>query len=459
MLDRKYDLVLITCDPAIIQRVKAHLPSWVRSYVSSPTGVMDAGEIFAPQLWLDLDYTTRIPTSLNGIERRVYFYSRPAATTSLLPPGLFLRKPLSDAIFALLWPGVHHDDLDRASKLEEASTGGNSPEFMPVWLNELHEIELSEYCHRVVSLIPNQLGYQHAAIYLHHSCTQSLGLAECTSEAPLEHAIRTGPDSKHLFAQVRPGRPLILGDRLSSACEANGVEIPPGLARHAEESVLVAALEHGGQQCGVLVLYGGIGPIASQEELQSCILPFVGRGLHFARVHDQVHNEARIDGLTGLFNYRWAMESLEREISRAARYGTPLSVALVDLDGLKPINDRLGHTAGDCSLRHVAARIRSILRLTDAAARIGGDEFLVLLPGTDLEGARHVASKLIAAVRDEPIMHNGHLLKVNVSAGAGMWQPGADAVRLIAAADQAMYEIKRASREIVLAPTASGLPA
>lgn len=458
MLDRKYDLVLITCDPTIIQRVKGQLPTWVRSYVSSPTGVMDAGEVFSPQLWLDLDYTTRIPTSLSGVERRVYFYSRPAATSTVLPPGLFLRKPLSDAVFSLLWPGLY-DDQDCANKLEESSIDGGRAEYLPVWLNELHEIELSEFCHRVVALIPTRLGYQHAALYLHHSCTQSLGLAVCTSEAPLEHAIRNGPDSKHFFAQVRPGRSLILADRLSNACEASGVEIPTGLLRHAEEPVLLASLEHGGQQCGVLVMYGGIGTNTCRDEIQKSILPFVGRGLHFARVHDQVHNEARIDGLTGLFNYRWAMESLEREISRAARYGTPLSVALVDLDGLKPINDRLGHTAGDCALRHVAARIRSILRLTDAAARIGGDEFLVLLPGTDLEGARHVASKLIAAVRDEPILHNGQMLKVNVSAGAGMWQPGADAVRLIAAADQAMYEVKRASREIVLATSASGLPA
>lgn len=445
MHQKQYDLVLITCDPAVAQKAKARLPSWVRSYVASPAGIMSAGEISAHQLWLDLDSTTRIPTSVSGIERRIYFYSRQASTATLLPPGLFLRKPLSDAIFAMLWPGTQFDsqlDLPESGPYADAAGASLS---MPAWLNELHEIELSEFCHRVVSLVGSRLGFHHAALYIHHPGTQSLGLAESTSEAPLDHAIRSGPDSRHLFGEVAFQRSLIVTDRLASVCESLGVEIPNGLAAHAEESALIGALEFGGQLCGVLALYGGLGCVQNEAEVRSCLLPFLSRGLHFARLHEQVHNEARIDGLTGLYNYRWAMESLDREISRAARYGTPLSVALVDLDGLKPINDRLGHTAGDCALRHVAARIRSILRQTDAAARIGGDEFLVLLPGTDLEGARHVASKLIAAVQDEPAVHNGQFLPLNVSAGAGTWQPGSDAVRLIAAADQAMYEVKRST--------------
>ena len=155
---------------------------------------------------------------------------------------------------------------------------------------------------------------------------------------------------------------------------------------------------------------------------------------------------ARTDPITSLMNRRAAEEVLEREASRAQRFGSRISVALVDLDHFKQVNDRHGHSAGDDALRAVAQVITSAMRGVDAAARWGGDELLGILPATGLEGARSFAERVRAAVErlPEALMHG-----VTLSIGVAELQPGEDWADAVRRADAKLYEAKDAGRNRV----------
>ena len=146
------------------------------------------------------------------------------------------------------------------------------------------------------------------------------------------------------------------------------------------------------------------------------------------------------DTLTPLPNRRRFVREVERVVQHGRRYGTPASwVMFVDLDGLKQINDSHGHIAGDAALIHVANILQAMVRTTDVVARIGGDEFGLLLEHIDAEAARDKAERLIEAVADQPLMLGGKNVRLSIS--IGLAELGADdaAETLIARADDAMY--------------------
>jgi diguanylate cyclase (GGDEF)-like protein len=148
------------------------------------------------------------------------------------------------------------------------------------------------------------------------------------------------------------------------------------------------------------------------------------------------------DALTPLFNRRALVRELTRALAFAERYGAPASLAYFDVDGLKAVNDRLGHAMGDAVLQRVAERLLSSVRASDAVARMGGDEFAVLLVQTDGFQAEAKAAQLAAAVA-EPLGLRGGPASVSVSWGVAEVRPGIDAEALIAEADAAMYAEKK----------------
>jgi diguanylate cyclase (GGDEF)-like protein len=148
---------------------------------------------------------------------------------------------------------------------------------------------------------------------------------------------------------------------------------------------------------------------------------------------------ARTDSLTGLLNRRALTERLHDEVARATRYGKPLSILLLDLDGLKRFNDREGHHAGDEALQALARSLRAGSRAADEAARWGGDEFMVLAPETRKAEALDLAERIRAAVE------SNSSTGVTASIGVATLEAGqpASAEALEAAADAAVYEAKR----------------
>jgi diguanylate cyclase (GGDEF)-like protein len=177
--------------------------------------------------------------------------------------------------------------------------------------------------------------------------------------------------------------------------------------------------------------------------------------LRVKEMHDRVVSIQRelerlvvSDPLTGLYNRRYLIERLGQEMNRVDRYGGKLAFAMIDLDGFKPVNDKYGHVFGDRLLRAVASEISRSLRTPDVAARYGGDEFGVILPQTQPEGALRVCERIRKAV--EQLVLNAGDAPVSVTATLGVADYPAEGIataeELVHAADEALYGAKRAGK-------------
>ncbi|QEL65484.1 hypothetical protein OTERR_20080 [Oryzomicrobium terrae] len=164
----------------------------------------------------------------------------------------------------------------------------------------------------------------------------------------------------------------------------------------------------------------------------------------------QAENLANYDPLTGLPNLRLATDRLQQAVTLAARDGFKSAVMFVDLDGFKAINDTLGHAAGDATLRIVAQRLEASVRKSDTVGRIGGDEFIIILPHIEhAEGARVVAEKALAEIC-RPMDAYGLHCQVGASIGIAVFpEHGSDAATLLRRADEAMYGVKKSGKRAV----------
>jgi diguanylate cyclase (GGDEF)-like protein len=153
-------------------------------------------------------------------------------------------------------------------------------------------------------------------------------------------------------------------------------------------------------------------------------------------------SEARVDSLTGLANRRALEEILAAEISRAQRFAHQLAIVLLDLDRFKEINDSFGHAAGDVMLRAVSRLLTSLARQGDTVARWGGEEFVVVLPETDLGGARRFAERLRRTIE----AHSVGEMQTSASCGVAIMLPEDTVEDLLGAADQALYQAKQKGR-------------
>lgn len=162
---------------------------------------------------------------------------------------------------------------------------------------------------------------------------------------------------------------------------------------------------------------------------------------------------AREDQLTGSLNRRGLDDVFEREMARADRRGTPLCIAMLDLDDFKRLNDTYGHLAGDGALKHLVRIIKDTLRSMDVIARFGGEEFLILLPETTVEAAAHTMTRLQRELTRHFFLHDNEKLLITFSAGVALRQPDEDQTALIQRADQAMQQAKQSGKNrVVVAP-------
>ena len=186
-----------------------------------------------------------------------------------------------------------------------------------------------------------------------------------------------------------------------------------------------------------------------------CLYRFLAGGNLETEYHEEIHRLSIIDPLTGVHNRRSLNEFLDRELERAKRHARPLAVVLFDIDHFKRINDQLGHTAGDFTLRNLAARAKELTRQDELLARYGGEEFALVLPETNLEGALATAERFRGAISAAPFAFEGTTFPVTVSAGVAVLSGGEPTTvdDLLGRADECLYEAKRAGRNCI-APTA-----
>jgi two-component system, cell cycle response regulator len=180
------------------------------------------------------------------------------------------------------------------------------------------------------------------------------------------------------------------------------------------------------------------------------ILKFLTGGNIENAYHEEIYRLTTVDGLTQIYNKRYFMEVLDREISRAHRYGRTLSLIMFDIDHFKQVNDTFGHLAGDYVLRHLASVIKSRIRREDIMSRYGGEEFAIILPEIDAYNARHLADKIRRLV--EKTIFKFEETQIPVTISIGLITSDAESItpeELLKAVDEKLYEAKRSGRNCV----------
>lgn len=187
-----------------------------------------------------------------------------------------------------------------------------------------------------------------------------------------------------------------------------------------------------------------------QIKVGRTIMKFITGGNIEAQYHEEIYRLMTIDGLTEVHNKRFFQETLEREVSRCRRYERMFSLVLFDIDHFKQINDTYGHLAGDAVLRQLGVIVRQRVRRDDMVARIGGEEFAIILPEVGRDGAIELARKLRALVEETEFKFEGTRIDVTISLGCAEWAPGVeDGPDLVKHADDKLYEAKRTGRNRV----------
>jgi diguanylate cyclase (GGDEF)-like protein len=239
---------------------------------------------------------------------------------------------------------------------------------------------------------------------------------------------------------------------VEAAVEATGAH---GAALTADDGTVVEAgdnaaaadrlelpLNTGAESFGTLVL---VGPAFDTEQRMTAasLASHAAIALENARLHRVVERQALMDELTGIANRRSCEEALSTEIARAERFGNPLTLVLADLDDFKSVNDEHGHPVGDEVLRRFTRVLKETIRESDMAGRWGGEEFLLLLPGSDATGGSQLAERMRASLgRSGPP-------RVTCSFGVAQHAAGTGPEQLFAAADRALYRAKRLGKNRV----------
>ncbi len=273
-------------------------------------------------------------------------------------------------------------------------------------------------------------------------------------------AFATGPQVSEIMADSFPltaglnGWAFALGipqNLANAGAHPAALIIPNTPFEH--ESLLLIPLVAGDHKLGMLNCRRmGLNRFTDEDlEAASLFGHTAAAAWHNAQLYEELARRAMTDGLTGLFNSRWLREAGEREIADCRRRGTSLSIVLVDLDHFKQINDTGGHAAGDVVLQRVAEELRRTTRAGDAAVRLGGEEFILILGDSDAEGALRVAGDLRRALANVPIPAAcAGIDQITASIGVASFPQHAEVLEdLVRAADVAMYGAKAEGRDRV----------
>jgi two-component system, cell cycle response regulator len=184
----------------------------------------------------------------------------------------------------------------------------------------------------------------------------------------------------------------------------------------------------------------------------NCIYRFLAGGNVESEYHEEIYRLTIIDALTQIYNQRYLIDFLEREVLRTSRHGRPLSVVMLDIDHFKKINDDMGHLVGDYALRELSAVIRKLVRREDLFARYGGEEFTLVLVETNFKQALEAAERVRAAVEKHTFRFEEQTFHLTISLGVAECSTdgSATAVELIRKADEKLYEAKNAGRNRVV---------
>lgn len=325
----------------------------------------------------------------------------------------------------------------------------------------LSQFDLERTMEQVVQRAVELLGTNDCALFVQDAQAESLRLVALAGKDGLKASLEHVPVAmvRNLAAwSMSEARPTLIGDMSQNQDLADryGWELPGG-------SVAAVPLTLRGRVTGAIVALSGPNELG-QEDLN--FLTALAQSASLAMANSQSFREverlAATDGLTGAYNRLFFEDNIGRELERARRMGYSAGLLIIDVDELKDINDRHGHVTGDEVLRAVVRAVRDNIRETDWVARYGGDEFAIVLPGCGSEGLRRIGEKVVKALQESQVVHDGQMVKVGVSVGGAVFPDSIDeAEGLLQMADRMERQAKRSGgdRIVIHKPGTPGRPA
>lgn len=309
-------------------------------------------------------------------------------------------------------------------------------------------LDLSQVLDRLLTSLAAVVPYDTAAVVLHHADRLELAMVRGTTRPDEAPGLVIPLANDILLAEVvATGQPLVIADtRDDPRCAHRGGM--PDL-----RAWLGVPLISESRVAGVVVLTSQISGAFGEREA-GIAFTFAGQAgvaIENARLFAEVQRLAVTDDLTGTHNRRHLLATAERELSRAQRFNRPLAAIILDIDEFKRVNDAHGHSVGDEVLRAVANRLRNGLREVDILGRYGGEEFVIILPETDLLSAYEVAERLRSKIAAEPIATSAGPVSVTISLGVAAADPTTpDFASLLSRIDDLLYTAKRRGRNRVV---------
>lgn len=310
-----------------------------------------------------------------------------------------------------------------------------------------YTLDPQEVLNQSLTIIRKSLGFDYAEIWLLENNDQ---LCVAASNLPPIDAPAIYPAN-----QCLPGLVLAKGESMYSDDPLNDERIidKTWIKQLDLKSEAMLPLIHRGEKLGVLIMSNKKKYSFTEDrcELLQTFVNQLALSIKNAKLYQEMEQKAILDGATGLYNYRFFQECLEKEVKRVEREGGYLSLLMMDLDYFKEYNDTFGHPAGDDLLREFGRVLMLSVRDTDICVRYGGDEFAVILPQTDAEGAIFLAERIIEQVEKHRFrgferMPGG---TISLSVGSATYpHPAHDSVELVKLADNQLYKMKEVRRNI-----------
>jgi diguanylate cyclase (GGDEF)-like protein len=312
---------------------------------------------------------------------------------------------------------------------------------------QINCLDLDHIAGVCVEQIPQLISARFASIYTFSAENQTLYLLRHNHPFTIDREISLEKKPNSPMAMAVKKRELLLIKDIPTLNSNEGKNMALTFSRnYSSKSCIIAPLLSGENILGVLNLADKVSEphFTSNIDLPpvQLLCEIIGSAMSNIKLYEEVRLQARTDSMTGLFNHHTFYNELDKEILRAKRYGSSLSLIMIDLDNLKATNDKNGHRCGDAVLIHVAKTILHCIRETDIAARYGGDEFAIILPSTSLSDAMNVAQRMVEMVAEKPIQGENTKVRVSISLGVGQYCDYYTIEDFMNTTDAAMFKAK-----------------
>ena len=312
-------------------------------------------------------------------------------------------------------------------------------------------LDIDKIARACVEDIPEIFHANYSSLYTYDKNSNCLHLLRHNHPHKISSLIDVAKNAARPMCQaVLNKKMMIIEDLNKNAQKASFEHVESNTTNYKTNSCVIAPLMSGDSVLGVLNLADKSDMSAFEKQTDMPALELLceiaGAALQNLELYRKINRQAQTDGMTGLVNHVTFYNSLKREVERFNRYQHDLSLVMIDLDGLKTINDKYGHLAGDAVICHVAEKIKNCVRKTDIAARYGGDEFAVILTETSMEHAETLAARLLEMVEKEIVPFKDEEIPTTVSIGIGQCRPNQTVEDFVDTIDSALFDAKEAGK-------------